>query len=182
MAVARNGDDGFLWFEILFALPLLAAPPLLLVALIGLCFRRVRRGSALVALCSAAYLVAFPVSVQIGQRIRMRAFHQLAERSKPLIEAIRGFEQKHGRPPESLEALVPEFMPSIPSTGVRAYPEYDYSTASKNFDGNPWVLTVSTPSGGINFDQFMYFPLTNYPEQGYGGWLERVGDWAYVHE
>ncbi len=49
-------------------------------------------------------------------------------------------------------------------------------------DNNPWVLIVHTPSGGINFDQFMYFPLQNYPESGYGGWLARIRDWAYVHE
>ena len=63
-----------------------------------------------------------------------------------------------------------------------AYPEYHYSTSSKDYLGNPWVLTIYTPSGGINFDQFMYFPLTNYPKTGYGGSLERIGDWAYVHE
>jgi hypothetical protein len=43
-------------------------------------------------------------------------------------------------------------------------------------------LVVFTPSGAINFDQFMYFPNRNYPEQGFGGWIERIGDWAYVHE
>jgi hypothetical protein len=65
---------------------------------------------------------------------------------------------------------------------MRAYPEYRYTPNATNYEGNPWVITVFTPSGGINFDQFMYFPLTNYPKTGYGGWLERVGDWAYVHE
>ncbi len=28
----------------------------------------------------------------------------------------------------------------------------------------------------------LYFPNRNYPQHGYGGWLEPVGDWAYVHE
>jgi len=28
----------------------------------------------------------------------------------------------------------------------------------------------------------LYFPKKDYPEKGYGGSLERVGDWAYVHE
>jgi len=112
----------------------------------------------------------------------MSAFHRLAERSKPLVAAIHAFEQKHGRPPEALQALVPEFLPSVPSTGMQAYPEYRYSAPATNHHDNPWVITIFTPSVGINFDQFMYFPLTNYPETGYGGWLERVGDWAYVHE
>lgn len=182
MAVAPRGDQVFSWYGIIFVFPTLAAVPMFLAALIGLAFRRIRRLSAAVALCSAVYFVGFFVSIRIGQNVRMRAFHQLAERSKPLTVAIRNFEQKYGRPPDSLGALVPEFLPSVPSTGMAAYPEYRYSTPATNYDGNPWVITVFTPSGGINFDQFMYFPRTNYPKLGYGGWVERVGDWAYVHE
>lgn len=53
---------------------------------------------------------------------------------------------------------------------------------SERWDDNPWVLYVYTPSGGINFDKFLYFPLQNYPSNGYGGVLRRIGDWAYVHE
>ena len=67
---------------------------------------------------------------------------------------------------------------------MAAYPKFEFVAGQKALDyhENPWVLCVFTPSGGINFDQFMYFPKQNYPETGYGGWLERIGDWAYVHE
>lgn len=67
---------------------------------------------------------------------------------------------------------------------MRAYPKFEYVAGekAKSYGDNPWVLYVFTPSGGINFDQFMYFPKQNYPKHGYGGWLERVGEWAYVHE
>lgn len=182
LAVAPHGSDVVLWHMLLFVFPALAAVPTFLVALVGLAFQRFRRFSAALALCSLAYFVAFILSVRIGEGVRMSAFHRLAERSKPLVAAVHAFEQKHGRPPESLQTLVPEFLPSVPSTGMGAYPKYEYSTSATNYDGNPWVITIFTPSGGINFDQFMYFPLTNYPKTGYGGWLERVGDWAYVHE
>ena len=182
MALARYGSREFLWLWFALCFPALAAVPIFLASLVGLAFRRVRRHSAALALCSVAYFVAFILSFRVADSVRMSAFHRLAERSKPLVTAVRAFEQKHGHAPESLQTLVPEFIPSVPSTGMGAYPEYLYSTASTNYEGNPWVLTVFTPQGGINFDQFMYFPLTNYPKTGYGGWLERVGDWAYVHE
>jgi len=67
---------------------------------------------------------------------------------------------------------------------MAAYPNYEYMCGeeAERFDGNPWVLLVRTPSGPINWDMFMYFPLQNYPEAGYGGRIEDVGDWAYVHE
>jgi hypothetical protein len=44
------------------------------------------------------------------------------------------------------------------------YPDYQYyvGTNAARYGSNPWVLVVHTPSGGINFDQFMYFPLQNY--------------------
>lgn len=78
--------------------------------------------------------------------------------------------------------LCPSFY-RLFQTPACAYPNYEYHVGKPAgcFE-NPWVLVVFTPSGGINFDQFMYFPLQNYPEHGYGGWLERIDDWAYVHE
>ncbi len=112
----------------------------------------------------------------------MNAFAELAERSKPLVAAIHAYQQKRGRPPESLSSLVPEYISSVPTTGMGAYPKYEYLMDTTNFHGNPWVLRVFTPAGGINFDQFLYFPLTNYPATGYGGVLRRIGDWAYVFE
>ena len=65
-----------------------------------------------------------------------------------------------------------------------AYPKYEYVAGeeAKKWDDNPWVLYVRTPLGGLNWDMFIYFPKQNYPEHGYGGVLERVKDWAYVHE
>jgi hypothetical protein len=35
---------------------------------------------------------------------------------------------------------------------------------------------------GINFDQFYFIPSRDYPMSGLGGAIERVEDWAYVHE
>jgi hypothetical protein len=49
-------------------------------------------------------------------------------------------------------------------------------------DNVKFFLSNSTPSGGINFDSFLYLPLQNWPERGYGGVLQRIDDWAYVHE
>ncbi|MEO7297856.1 MAG: hypothetical protein ABI042_04690 [Verrucomicrobiota bacterium] len=101
-----------------------------------------------------------------------------------MVEAVKKYEQTYGNPPESLEALIPKFLLQVPTTEMGAYPKYEYVVGdqAKRFEGNPWALYVFTPAAGINFDQFMYFPLQNYPKKGYGGWLEQIGDWAYVHE
>lgn len=115
--------------------------------------------------------------------IRHGAFINLAKRSQPLITAIKNYEIKHGGPPSKLEQLVPEFLSSIPHTGMGAYPDYEYTGGcGAACHDNPWMIEVSTPSGGINFDRFFYFPKQNYPKEGYGGVLEKIEDWAYVHE
>jgi hypothetical protein len=116
--------------------------------------------------------------------IRNDAFHRLAQRSNGLIIAIKNYEHSNGSPPPSLDSLVPKFLDVVPGTGMAAYPDYHYlvGEGAVRFEQNPWILLVPTPSGGINFDEFLYFPLQNYPKSGYGGWLQRIGDWAYVHE
>lgn len=114
----------------------------------------------------------------------MQAFLELSERSTPIIDAVRTYEAKNGIPPNNLEQLVPDYLPNIPITGIKAYPTYELYVPKlpHEIDGNPWMLSVLTPEAGINFDMLMYLPKENYPENGYGGWLERVGHWAYVHE
>ncbi len=184
LAVARYGSGIFLWFEMFIILPFLAALLALVIAPFLLFFRRLRPLAARSLIAAAVLAVAAFVGLRFGGRVRMAAFHSLAERSAPLVQAIRSYESRHGTPPADLAALVPQFLPSIPSTGMAAYPRFEYHVGEKaaRYDGNPWVLVVFTPSGGINFDTFMYFPLQNYPKTGYGGSLERISDWAYVHE
>ena len=116
--------------------------------------------------------------------IRDDAFHRLEQRSRGLVTAIKNYERSHGGPPPSLDSLVPEFLDAVPGTGMAAYPDYQYfaGDVARRHEQNPWILVVPAPSGGINFDKFLYFPLQNYPQRGYGGWLQRMGDWAYVHE
>ena len=68
--------------------------------------------------------------------------------------------------------------------GARTYPEYRYTVGltARSRWSNDWVLHVNTPSGGINFDEFVYFPNGSYPDRDRGGWYERIGRWAYYHE
>ncbi len=182
VALASKGHEIFLWLPLCYILAALVAAGLSLVSIVAWSFRKLRKTATITTLTCISFCAALPVALKLGQKIRMREFANLAERSKPLINAVRAYEKKYARPPESLRSLVPEFLTDIPNTGMGAYPNYSYSTNSSGYLDNPWVIYVFTPSGGINFDQFLYFPLTNYPSLGFGGWLERVGDWAYVHE
>lgn len=184
LAVARFGSQLFLWLQLFIMLPILAAPFGLLIAPFFVFVRHSRPFAIRVFIASAVFAVAAVTGIVLGNRIRMAAFGRLADRSAPLIKAILAYESRHGTPPPDLRALVPEFISAIPATGMAAYPRYEYYSgeSASGFDGNPWVVFVPTPSGGLNWDQFMYFPLQNYPQTGYGGSLERISHWAYVHE
>lgn len=182
--VAPFGSAMLLWLKLFFFLPLLLVLPVFAIAPF-LLFSRSLRPSAVRSIGLATIFVfAMIIGLLLGEKVRMNAFNSLAERSETLIQAIYAYQSAHGSLPGDLANLVPEFLPSVPGTGMAAYPDYDYLVGEKaaSYDGNPWVLVVFAPSGGINFDTFMYFPVQNYPEHGYGGVLERIADWAYVHE
>ena len=124
------------------------------------------------------------LSIPYYRSVRHKAFVELAARSQLLVDAIGSFERKYGQPPNHLSELIPEFFTEVPRTGIGRYPTYHYQSKFENptdYYDNPWFLKVSTRDG-MNFDQFLYFPKQNYPEKDFGGTLERIGSWAYVHE
>jgi hypothetical protein len=86
----------------------------------------IRKQAALVAICCGMYAIAFNHSTEVAHKVRMNAFHQLADRSRPLVESVRAFERKYGHPPHSLDVLVPEFIATVPATGIAGYPTYQY--------------------------------------------------------
>ncbi len=126
-------------------------------------------------------VLLFVPALGLATTARHYGFRLAAQRTQPLVAAISRFERERGHPPESLEALVPAYIPKlpdrIPEVCLIAGPD-----TPKAYAGNSWVLQAMVPSGLINFDQFMYFPNQQYPEVGYGGGVERIADWAYVHE
>jgi hypothetical protein len=142
------------------------------------------RRSALIGLTWAAVLMLILTGISMLEgEVRRAAFLALTERSAPLIAAIDRYERDHGAPPDSLAILVPSYMPSVPSTGMGAYPSYEYLHRKDAviLYGDRWALVIDTPTGVINFDEFYYLPSRRYPAR-VSGYVERVGNWAYFHE
>ena len=184
LAVAPMGSRIPLLFAPLVVLPALLAALFIIMNLSALLFRPFRSKMLPLVLLSALYLGSVVAGMRTGRSIRMEAFTRLDKRSQPLVKAIKDYEHDKGAPPMSLEALIPEYLRMVPSTGMSGYPAYRYLSgeSARHFAGNPWVLIVDTPRSALNWDQFMYFPQQNYPGSGYGGVLRRVGDWAYLNE
>ena len=114
--------------------------------------------------------------------IRRARFAAAAERAVPVIQAIEAHRKATGNLPASLESLVPSQLRGIPSTGMIAYPSFSYATSKGKELFKTYELSIPCPSGGINFDVFVYWPEQGYPDSMYGGGIERIGNWAYVHE
>lgn len=183
-AVAPGGSREILTFRDLLSIPVLATILGVPVAAFFLLRKQMRSAAGRALLCCLIVSAVAITSARLGNRIRMNAFEALAERSAPLIDAIKAYNARCGVPPASLNALTPEFIPAIPKTGLGAYPDYKYFVSENGArDGNPWVLVVFTPTGPLNFDEFIYYPLQNYPPYYWDtNPVERVRDWAYLHE
>ncbi len=184
LTVGPAGNVIFQEVELLFALAFLPFICATLITPFLMLKRDIRSSAAFVFCFSATCTVLLLAGFWLGIRIRRHAFEDLAIRSEPLLQAIRAYASDNGKPPESLNALVPKYLASVPATGMVAYPTYEFVSGgrAKEYNENPWALYVPASSGVGNWDSFLYLPRQNYPDEGYGGTLERIGDWAYVHE
>jgi hypothetical protein len=161
-------------FFIFVPLGALLLLPLSLCAMVS---ARLRATASATALAAAVVLGSSLASLEAGWSIRHLGFARLARLSAPLVAAIHDWRSETGAPPVSLDQLSVELKRGLPDYTYVVGPE-----AERLYHGNPWVLALDTATGLINWDQFLYYPLQNYPEHGHGGWLERIEDWAYVHE
>ena len=161
LSTTQGGTSLFLWGQMIYVLPLVASILAMPFLVFGLFFRDTRRRSCLYLLCIALFVLCCIFGVGLGDKARMAGMKSFAQRSQTLIRAIENYERDHSGPPQSLNDLVPDYIPAVPCTGMAAYPEYRYHTgdmAKQQYAGNSWVLTVFTPSGFLNFDMMLYFP------------------------
>ena len=124
------------------------------------------------------------VSLMSADKIRMQGFERLTMEAAPLVAAIHKYDSTYGYPPETLGELNITY-PDDHNIKGGALPEFKYlqgEQVRERYHGNRWVLMLDTPTGPLRWDRFLYYPEQNYPSLANGGWLEKVGDWAYLHE
>lgn len=183
LAVSGHGDWSVPGQEMVILLCLLGII-LMAVSLLGLLFSKVRCMALAVFLGCGLLVTVGIFSLETADHIRMQGFQRLALEAAPLVTAIHAYTTTHGIPPENLDDLEVKF-PADHSIQGAGLPEFKYlpgDIARERYHGNPWVLMLETPTGPLRWDRFLYYPLQNYPPLGHGGWFERVGEWAYLHE
>jgi hypothetical protein len=126
--------------------------------------------------------VGFVPGIVTFHLLKHAGYTLLGWRSAPLIEAIKAYERSNGAPPGTLDDLTPQYLKSVPGTGMAAYPEYEYAPEQGPcLDGNRWHVKVDAGEV-LQWDFFFYCPEQIYSVQGWGGYNEVIGDWAYLHE
>lgn len=113
---------------------------------------------------------------------RRAGLQRITKRAQPLIQAIDSYCTQEKRCPQQLEDLVPEYISEIPVTSAVAYPDFRYLPPGQSAYNESYELQVRTPIAGINWDVFVYWPDEKYPQKMHGGVVERIENWAYVHE
>lgn len=130
--------------------------------------------------CCMVLLSAVP-AIWLSGWLRMRGFDWAGERAMSVVAAMERCVAETGAVPESVEALVPRWLDQVPSR-IPSLRVVTPVTADEDLGANRWALVADVPSGLINWDVFVYLPDRQYPARGWGGRLERLGNWAYVHE
>jgi type II secretory pathway pseudopilin PulG len=151
----------------------------LLVSLIVAYFSRSGGRYWLLAICAVSLLViiTFRVLPSVQWSVRRTGFERAAKNGTTLIHAIDAYINENGKPPKTLESLVPKHVSEITSTGLFAYPEFEYAPSNQH----TYELRIECGEG-LNWDRFFYWPDQNYPNGTYKREYERIGDWCYWHE
>lgn len=167
--------------ELLLLAPMLVAPVALVGSLLCLTVARWRQRATALSLPSAALLILLVPTIRCAWMLRRAGFALAAERAAPLVAAVERHYAETGAPPVQLDALVPRFLDALPS-GLPPLRIQTGPDVQRRYRGNAWVLVADVPTGVLNWDEFVYFPNGDYPVRGHGGWFERIGGWAYLHE
>jgi hypothetical protein len=160
------------------------------------------------------WIIVLLIAGSVGLWYGLRAEHARREWSKrltelgttsanaaPVIAALQRYTAKHGSPPPTLKALIPTYLPALPTPGSAARidnrlpPSFSrgqdgwfYHPQGEDQPVGVWVLGIEVrknfcPRCGHSFgDFFVYHSNGSYPHNAYGGVVERVGAWDYYHE
>ncbi|GEM_PF-1574552 len=183
LSVSGYGDWGVPGQELVVWICLLGMV-IMAISLFGLFLSKIRCSAMAIFLGSGLMVALSLVSLKSADAIRLQGFERLSQEAAPLVAAIYAYNEEFGHPPESLDELQVNFPPGHSIKGGEL-PDFEYYPgyiATEHYHGNPWILRLETPTGPLRWDQFLYYPMQNYPTMGHGGWFEKVGDWAYVHE
>jgi hypothetical protein len=170
---APHYGAGFLLFPVWLCVAC-GLPAALLAATIR--YRQVEWAAALLGVCLLMWGTFAPAK-QLVRMSRYRGLATVAASGRPIVNALAHYRSDHGEFPESLEALVPNYLSNVPGTGLATYPSFNYYRSENGQSPRDYELTVSIPVAPLDFSTFQYQPRQDYPAGPHSG-VEVVGEWA----
>ncbi|MBL8751783.1 MAG: hypothetical protein JNK15_00675 [Planctomycetes bacterium] len=155
-----------------YLLVVAAAPLLFVLFRTALLPTGPHRLSALLLLLVLHFAMPVPVS-WIGRGVRAFALRQAGDRAMPLVHAIERFVQSEGRVPQSLDDLVPRWLPELPSR----IPPFRIQPHSPGNVG--WTLAADVSASNEVSSQLEF---TTDPDRAWreANLVRRIGAWAIV--
>lgn len=149
----------------------------LALALLGLAavvshHSRLRRFRRTLAWFGLILLLATMAGHMLAENIQDDALNRLPSTAAPLVEAIGAYEARHGRAPETLEALIPDYLSTLPATGIPAAPVWQYESLAPDHTGGSW-WQLSAQLGIIG--EVIYIPEGRGDSSG----RTKAGKWRF---
>jgi len=114
-----------------------------------------------------------------GNAMRATAFELFTNRSDALIRSIDAFVHDKGMPPHTLQALVPDYLTAVPTTGMAAGPEFSFASVRGPCSAsNTWHIWVSPHYPPL--ESLLYCPERDYERSAWGPMGRPVGAWFLV--
>lgn len=143
----------------------------------------------LLVVANVSLPLAYAALHWLGPPLERAAVARVVTRGEPLVAAIKRYESEHGEPPFCLAELVPRYLESLPSTGLRGGPEFAYARYEARPDSRvaadrrtTWRLAVHLPSGPVFHDALQTGPGTrSMPGAGCLAAAQPGGEWRLYH-
>jgi hypothetical protein len=124
-------------------------------------------------------LLGFVPGMIGGEYVRDWAFDLFSGRSATVVEAIANHVRMTGMPPATLAELRPDYLTTIPGTGMAQAPEYAYEAEPGPCSfKNKWHLSVLVRDF-LSVHRLLYCPEQDTTMVEDAGARTRFGNWLY---
>lgn len=121
-------------------------------------------------------------SMRTYYNTRLTIFKTAGVKAQKLIDAVEKYNFENGSYPEKFEDITPVYLEKVPGTGIGQYPKFEYSLPGTYDIFKKYQIKIRASLGLMKWDVFIYWPEEEYPDNMYGGYVTRLGSWAYVNE
>ncbi len=125
--------------------------------------------------------IGLVLGVYASEKLRMHGFELMAERAKPVTEAMKDYVKETGEVPPSVAELIPDYLPQMPAK-LPAFEIIREPAQLNNFGVDQWALQAVVSSGLVQWDWLIYHPAEIYSEIENGLSVKQVGNWGYFYD